>query len=230
MISIRKYDLEPISQIGEVAGICWGADVTNKERNYKRGIECLENNHGRVMEFTDIQIIIDEYSARVIRELYTHIIGTSRLQLSTRYVDCSSFEYYTPNGIEKNEEANKIYSDFMQNARDTYKALIGLGCKKEDVAGVLPLNSNSKMVLKINLRALIHLFELRLCNRAYEEFRLLMIEIKKELSKLSDEWKQLCQDYFKPKCINMGYCDEKYSCGLRPKKEVALSQINIKGQ
>lgn len=227
MIEIRKYDLDPITQIGEVAGICWGADLTNKERSFKRGIECIDNNHGRVMEFTDIQIVIDAYSARVIRELYTHVVGTSRLQESTRYVDCSNFEYYTPKGIEKNEEANKIYDEFMQTAKDTYTALIGLGCKKEDVAGVLPLNSNSKMVLKINLRALIHLFELRLCSRAYEEFRILMNDIRRELSKLSDEWKIICDTYFKPKCINMGYCDERYSCGLRPKKEVVKEQIKL---
>lgn len=147
---------------------------------------------------------------------------TSRLQESTRYVDCSDFGYYTPKGIEANTEANEVYNNFMQIAKDTYNALIGLGCKKEDVAGVLPLNSNTKMVLKINLRALIHLFELRLCSRAYEEFRKLMVELRKELSKLSPEWKEICEEYLTIKCIKMGYCDERYSCGLRPKKSDAL--------
>ena len=224
MIEIRKYDENPIEEIGKVAGICWGADLTNTEKNFKRGLECIENNHGRVMEFTSIQIVIDEYSARVIRELYTHVIGTSRLQESTRYVDCSDFSYYTPKGIEANATAKELYDKHMESAKETYKALIGLGCRKEDVAGVLPLNHNSKMVLLINLRALFHLFELRLCGRAYEEFRKLMIEIKRELSKISDEWKLLCDTYFKPKCLNLGYCDERYSCGLMPKKDTIINK------
>ncbi|MDY6154529.1 MAG: FAD-dependent thymidylate synthase, partial [Terrisporobacter sp.] len=78
MIKIIKYDNNPITSIGEVAGICWGADTKDKTKNYKRGIDCLKNNHGRVMEYTDIEVVIEGYSARVIRELYTHIIGTSR--------------------------------------------------------------------------------------------------------------------------------------------------------
>ena len=31
----------PITLIGNRAGICWGADVTNAEKNYKRGVDCI---------------------------------------------------------------------------------------------------------------------------------------------------------------------------------------------
>ena len=41
----------PITQIGEMAGICYGADTKNHDRNYKRGLECIKNNHGRTLEF-----------------------------------------------------------------------------------------------------------------------------------------------------------------------------------
>lgn len=219
MIKIRKYDKNPITEVGEVAGICWGADISDVEANFKRGLECIENNHGRVMEFTDVQLIIDEYSARVIRELYTHIIGTSRLQESTRYVDCSNFGYYTPPSLKVNPVAREKYDDCMETIKEVYATLIELGVKKEDVAGILPLNSYTKIVLKINLRALIHLFQLRTCTRAYIEFRELMNEIKGELKPLSTEWELLCNKIFIPKCINIGYCDERYSCGIRPKKK-----------
>ena len=225
MIKIRKYDFCPITEIGQVAGICWGADITNQNNNYKRGLECIENNHGRVMEFTDIQLIIDDYSARVIRELYTHIIGTSRLQSSTRYIDYSNFKYFTPNSIKINGEAKEVYDNLMQNVKDTYSALLGLGIKKEDIGGILPLNSTSKIVLKINLRALLHLFNLRTCNRAYIEFRELMLELRRELMNLSPEWKLLCINYFKPKCKDMLYCNERYSCGIAPTKDYVKELI-----
>ena len=65
----------PITMIGMEAGYCWGADTTEQKKNYKRGIECLENDHGRTIEFPDVYMILDGYSARVIREWYTHIGG-----------------------------------------------------------------------------------------------------------------------------------------------------------
>lgn len=226
MIQILKCDKNPISFMGKVAGVCWGANIDNKSANFKRGLECIENNHGRVEEFADITLILDEYSARVFRELYTHIIGTSRLQESTRYVDCSDFGYYTPNSIDNNSEAKSLYDSCMDNIKSTYKALLGLGISKEDIGNILPLGSNSKMVLKINIRALLHLFEMRTCNRTYKEFRKLMNDLKTELSQIDSEWKLLCDKYFKPKCVKMLYCDERYSCGLMPKKKDIIDIIS----
>ena len=224
MIKIIKYDNNPITEIGKVAGICWGANTTDDSKNYKRGIDCLKNNHGRVMEYTDIEVVVEGYSARVIRELYTHIIGTSRLQASTRYVDYSDFDYYTPVAIQKNKIAKEKYDNCMNTIKDTYKALLDLGIKKEDIGGLLPLNSTTKIVLKINLRALIHMFNMRTCNRAYIEFRGLMKELKTALSNLSEEWKYLCDNYFVPKCIADGYCTETFSCNLMPSKDEVLNQ------
>lgn len=219
MIRLIDYKENPITHCGKVAGLCWGANTDNDEQNFKRGLECIKNNHGRVMEYTDITIEISEYSARVIRELYTHIVGTSRLQESTRYVDCSDLGYYIPPSIKVNSTAKELYEECIANIMKTYSELLDLGVKKEDVANLLPLGSHTKVILKINLRALINLSHLRLCNRAYIEFRQLMLELIKVLTPISNEWELLCKQMFVPKCVNMGYCNERYSCGLRPKKE-----------
>ena len=66
---------EPITMIGTEAGVCWGADISDQKKNYRRGIDCLESEHGRTFEFPDAYMILDGYSARVIREWYTHIGG-----------------------------------------------------------------------------------------------------------------------------------------------------------
>ena len=218
MIKLIDYKTNPITHCGRVAGLCWESNTENDEMNFKRGLECIENNHGRVMEYTDITVEISGYSARVIRELYTHIIGTSRLQSSTRYVDCSNLGYYTPQSIKEDSKAKDIYDNCINMIMESYSQLLDLGIKKEDVANLLPLGSHTKVIIKINLRALIHLSQLRLCTRAYVEFRDLMKEIKRELRPISSEWELLCDKHFVPKCISMGYCDERYSCGLKPKK------------
>lgn len=213
MIKIINYTKNPISHIGEIAGVCWGSDTSAQEKNYKRGLECIKANHGRVMEYADVEFIIDEYSARVIREWYTHRIGNTNLQQSTRYVNCKDFNYYTPDSIKKDKHTQKIYDNCMDLIKVTYEQLLLQGVPKEDIANILPLGMETKIVSKFNLRALIHLFETRQCNRAYIEFRELLKEFKQELSKLDDEWKYLCENEFKIICDKTGVCKETNGCG-----------------
>ena len=63
-VTIQRFTYKnPISMIGEEAGVCWGADTSDPEKNYKRGLDCLENEHGRTFEFPDVYMILDGYSA-----------------------------------------------------------------------------------------------------------------------------------------------------------------------
>lgn len=104
-VTIQEYTTkEPITMIGTEAGVCWRADTSDPEKNYKRGMKCLSSGHGRTFEFPDVYMILDKYSARVIREWYTHVGGLpTRLQESTRYVDyADGFDYYMPPSIESN--------------------------------------------------------------------------------------------------------------------------------
>ena len=89
---LEETTKNPISLMGQRAGVCWGADVSNQDKNYKRGLDCMKSGHGRVLEYVNVEMIIDGYSARVIREWYTHIGGApTRLQASTRYINYNDF-------------------------------------------------------------------------------------------------------------------------------------------
>lgn len=219
MIKILSHTKNPVSFMGQCSGQCWGSDTSNQEKNFKRGVDCIRSGHHRVMEYSDVTLEIDDYSARLIREIYTHIIGTSRLQESTRYVNCNDFKYYIPDSIRNNDSAISLYENIMDQISNTYNQLIALDIPKEDVANILPLGMNSKIVLKINVRALSHMFELRQCTRAYKEFRLFMKELKDTLSNLDTEWRWLCDNEFKIKCEKFRFCNETYSCGKFPKKQ-----------
>ena len=98
----------PITLMGARAGCCWNANITDDEKNYKRGLDCIKSGHGRVMEYVNVEMIIDGYSAKVLREYYTHIGGSpSRLQASTRYINYSKgngFAYVTPQSISNDED------------------------------------------------------------------------------------------------------------------------------
>lgn len=214
--------MDPISLIGREAGVCWGADITDQEKNYKRGLDCLTSGHGRTWEYPQVYMVLDGYSARVIRELYTHIGGgPTRLQASTRYINYQQgFPYVTPPRIAEHEQGAEIYKEAMDNILASLEKLEQLGLPKEDINMLLPLGMETKVVLRTNLRNLIDMSHQRLCTRAYWEYRQLMQDMMKELVAYSDEWKYLVENYFMPKCEVTGFCTEARSCGRKPKKEI----------
>ena len=219
---LKETERNPISLIGKMAGCCWGADISNEDKNYKRGWECIKSQHGRTWEYPDVYMILDHWSARVMREFYTHIGGApTRLQESTRYVDCNNFQYVIPPKVRNNESprALAVYHDVMEAISRSIMYLEELGVPREDTAMLLPLGMETKVVVKMNLRTLVAMAQQRLCTRAYWEYRELMKAIKDALAEYSVEWENLVCDLFIPKCEALGYCTEKYSCGRAPKKE-----------
>lgn len=220
IVILEETSKNPISLMGQRAGVCWGGDIKDAEKNYKRGLDCLKSGHGRVMEYVNVEMVLDGYSARVIREWYTHIGGApTRLQASTRYVKYDNFEYIIPATIARNEEAKKKYQKMMDKISET-ASYLEEECKipREDAAMLLPLGMSTKVVDKRNLRNLVDMSRQRMCNRAFWEYREMFRDICKALSDYSEEWAYLVENYFMAKCDVAGYCTEAKSCGRMPKK------------
>ncbi|MDE5819915.1 MAG: FAD-dependent thymidylate synthase [Lachnospiraceae bacterium] len=207
----------PITLMGVRAGVCWGSDITDDEKNYKRGMGCIKSDHGRVMEYVNVEMILDGYSARVIREWYTHIGSLpSRLQASTRYIDYSKngFGYVTPKSIEENEEAKAKWDGLMEHIRAELCSLENeYDIPKEDVANGLPLGMTTKIVDRRNLRNLVDMSHQRKCYRAYWEYRELFADIECALRVYSEEWAWITDNLFVPKCRLLGRCPESKPCG-----------------
>ena len=211
-------DKFPLQKIGKFAGVCWNSPIGDSEKNIKRAKECIVSGHGRVLEYVDVELCISGYSARAIREYYTHIGGSpTRLQESTRYVNCSEFGYFLP-PTAQSHEAKQIYDETMDFIKHQYTRLLDSGVSREDAANVLPLGMMTKIVDKRNLRNMINLMNQRLCTRAYCEVRALAGDIKSALSGYSEEWKWICDKLFVPKCDVTGFCTEKKCCGRRPQR------------
>lgn len=224
MITILEETTKhPLQKIGNAAGVCWNSDTSDKEKNIKRAKECINSGHGRLLEFVDIELVIEGYSARVIREWYVHIAGSpTRLQQSTRYC-----EWKENTAIILPESVNKVirsheseYAKWCKGFMNWIDFLKENGVPKEDIAVFYPLGMETKIVDKRNLRNLIEMSHKRLCTRAYWEYRQLMKDIISELRKLSDEWEWICDNLLKPQCEVLGYCPEKKSCGKVSSKDV----------
>lgn len=205
---------KPISLIGQRAGVCWGADISDEKKNYQRGYDCIKSDHGRTFEFVSVDFVIKGYSARVMREYMRHVGGgLTCLQESTRYVNCKDFKYTTPKSIQNNELARDSYDSFMRQCALTYESLMNMGIPREDIANILPLGMHTKLIDHKNLRNLADMSHKRMCKRAYWEFRDLFNEITEALNNYSDEWKEVTSLLFKPQCQILGRCPEKKGCG-----------------
>lgn len=224
----------PLQKVGYNAGVCWAAPLDDAEKNRKRAISCIKAGHGRVLEYVDVEMVISGASARCLRELYTHIGGSpTRLQSSTRYVsEEQGFGYYIPPKIENNEELKPIYEEGMELIQKTYNSLMARKATKEDAANILPLGMESKMVWKINLRALINFMNRRLCTRALKEIRDLAVEIKDRLAEKNEEWAWIAENLFVPTCEiykyrnpNLVFCPEQQCCGKHKK----IEDLNVLG-
>jgi len=235
-VTIQSYTTKaPITMIGEEAGICTGADTASAEKNYNRGLDCLKSRHGRTFEFPDVYMILDGYSARVIREWYTHIGGMpTRLQASTRYINYRGFDYVIPTSISRDDRALQAYVQTMESIEEGLNELEQLGIPREDSANCLPLAMGTKIVCKHNARNLIDMSHQRMCSRAYHEYRELFKDVAKALCEYSDEWKYIVEHYFKPKCEEYGVCTETRSCGRMKRKITdgakALKVICVSGK
>ena len=117
---------DPLALIGRRAGICWNADIINEEKNIKRGIDCIKSGHGRTLEFVDVHMIIDGFSARVMREYYRHVGGmTPYLQASTRYINYKDFDIIVPKSVKKDTDALVEFNATTRQLRDSLASKYG---------------------------------------------------------------------------------------------------------
>lgn len=220
---LEETSKNPIQLIGKMSGICYGSNIEDSTKNYKRGIDCLKNNHGRTLESVDVYMILDGYSAKTVREFYTHIGGAPmRLQSSTRYIDYAKkgLPCIVPPKIAANKEANKIYLDTIEKIQDAARRLEEeFDISKEDASMLFPLAMVSKFVVKCNLRMLIDMSHQRMCARAFWEYRNLMNDLCNALETRDDEWAYIIDNFMKPKCELTGTCPETFGCGRYPKNK-----------
>lgn len=107
----------------------------------------------------------------------------------------------------------------MYDITKALRKLDSFGVPREDSALGLPLGMTTKIVCKHNTRNLLDMSHQRMCSRAYPEYRKLFNDLCSALSAYSEEWKYVVEHYFMPKCKYMGFCKERYTCGLMPRRE-----------
>lgn len=150
--------------------------------------------HESPIEHASFTFAIEGVSRSLLAQITRHRLASFSVQ-SQRYVKLTKFEYITPPEIQADAEALKLYDETIQNCVEAYRRLsemleekhyqefLGQGYTEkqahqkaekkaiEDARFVLPNASETKMVVTMNARELLHFFRLRCCNRAQWEIR-----------------------------------------------------------
>lgn len=154
------------------------------------------------LEFVDYTVMIEGVTRAFTHQLVRHRVGTSFAQQSMRAVSMQDFECLATGLCAEGQIGSDIYKKTINRIRASYSNLIDIGVSEEDARGLLPTNVLTNILMKVNLRSLATMMEQRLCNRAQEEFRNVMAEIKSQV--------QLLHPWAEP--LLQCYCDKNKKC------------------
>lgn len=162
----------------------------------------VKMGHMSPIEHATFTFGIEGISRVCSHQLVRHRLA-SYSQQSQRYVSKSSqqsavssqttFDYIVPPSIVKDKEAKRRFEDFMVEAQKAYDFLVERlnekGIKGEsafqDARFVLPNACETKIMVTMNARELLHFFRQRCCERAQWEIREMAFEMYKLVKKVA---------------------------------------------
>jgi len=197
--------------IAKAARLCYSEKgitelILNEKQKKKMVAKMFTLGHHSTMEHASFTFGIEGISRACSHQLVRHRLA-SFSQQSQRYVKFNSqFEFVTPESIKEKPDLNKKYDKTMQQLFDIYKELVESGVPAEDARYLLPNSCCTKIIVTMNVRELLHFFNMRLCSRAQKE-------IREVAAKMLSLVKKEAPDIFEkagPTCVSYGYCREEY--------------------
>ncbi len=223
-VILINHTPEPDETVALAAKLCYSSasvedlkeKISKKEsRNFIENI--IQMGHLSPIEHATFTFAIEGISRACSHQLVRHRLA-SYSQQSQRYVGADKgFNYVIPPSVEEDVELKEKYISFMDEVQQFYNYLVENFNKKgkakesayEDARFVLPNATETKIILTMNARELLHFFTQRLCLRAQWEIRNMALEMLKAVKKVSP----IIFASAGPQCLR-GRCPEgKYSCG-----------------
>jgi len=189
-----------------------------KTKDQKSFVEKLMRmGHMSSIEHASFTFAIEGISRACSHQLVRHRLA-SYSQQSQRYVsEAMGFNYIIPPTIKADRELKKYFKDFMAQAQRAYDEIVRRlherGIKGElanqDARFVLPNAAETKVMVTMNARELLHFFRMRCCRRSQWEIR----QVAEEMLKIGRKVAPKIFERGGPACL-FGPCPEgEYSCG-----------------
>ncbi|MBT0663837.1 FAD-dependent thymidylate synthase [Geobacter pelophilus] len=216
-ITLLQHTPDPEVTVALAARLCYSKVGINdlREKLSRADVtsfldKIMSLGHQSVLEHVSFTFGIEGISRACSHQLVRHRVA-SYSQQSQRYVEFkgADFPRVIPASIAESEHRQAVFSRTMEAAAEAYRALVDDGVPAEDARFVLPNAAETKIIVTMNARELLHFFELRCCERAQWEIRAMAIEMLRLI-------KPLAPTIFRdagPGCV-AGTCPEgSFTCG-----------------
>ena len=229
-----RYTADPEQTIALAAKLCYAGDEIDEQiekicekDNAKFNSIITTMNHNSPFEHASFTFAIEGVSRALLAQITRHRIASFSVR-SQRYVSEGEFHYVIPPAITAlGADAEQKYRDQMAQMLEWYRewqqALGNAGEKSnEDARFVLPNACETKMIVTMNARELMHFFALRCCNRAQWEIRDIAWQMLAEVQKVAPAVFVNAG----PGCLN-GPCPEgKKCCGKSAEVKERKESLN----
>lgn len=131
----------------------------------------MSSGHFSTLEHASYTFAIDGVSRALTHQLVRHRIASFNQQ-SQRYVKFKDgVAVVKPASVTASPETEAVFDEAIEACVTAYRKLLDAGVPAEDARYLLPNAAESKIVVTMNVRELLHFFSLRCCNRAQWEIR-----------------------------------------------------------
>lgn len=177
-VELLQYPDNPERAVATAARLCYapvGAkelmETMPPERVQSVLSTIMKSGHFSTLEHVSYTFAVDGVSRALTHQLVRHRLASFNQQ-SQRYVKFTEgVETVKPDTVSHDEEANRIFDEAINAILEGYQKLLDAGIPAEDARYLLPNAAETKIVITMNIRELLHFFSLRCCNRAQWEIR-----------------------------------------------------------
>lgn len=223
-VILLEHTPHPEETVAMAAKLCYSpADITALREKIEAGDQkafvekLMKIGHLSPIEHASFTFAVEGISRACSHQLVRHRLA-SYSQQSQRYVsEEKGFDYVIPPVVREDAELRGYFESFMAEAQKAYSHLVkrlnerGIQgeAANQDARFVLPNAAETKIMVTMNARELLHFFRQRCCNRAQWEIRAMaerMLALVKEIS-------PVIFSKAGPGCLHAPCPEGEYTCG-----------------
>lgn len=177
-VALLYHTQDPERAVATAARICYASvgaaelmETMTDEQVRHVLATIMKSGHYSTLEHASYTFAVDGVSRALTHQLVRHRLASFNQQ-SQRYVRFDEApSVVVPDSVDADPELRAVFDKAIDGAYEAYRLLAEAGVPAEDARYVLPNACESKIVITMNIRELLHFFEVRCCRRAQWEIR-----------------------------------------------------------
>lgn len=177
-VTLLYHTPEPERAVATAARLCYAPvggrelmESLTDEKIRKVLTTIMASGHFSTLEHASYTFAVEGVSRALTHQLVRHRLASYNQQ-SQRYVKFKEEPpIVRPASVDTNPEAAQAFDEAIEACWQAYDKLVQASVPAEDARYVLPNACETKIVVTMNIRELMHFFSNRCCNRAQWEIR-----------------------------------------------------------